>query len=418
MSNLDFSHLSPQQLEEALATSSIPPPPGVVPNFVNPGNENTVALVGLIITLTLATAFLAIRIYVVFIKIRQPHLGDYLMPLGYAGFVVVSSGSFTRLSEVGLFVHQWDVLGRDIEPYLKVILIGDEFWILGICLIKSSILIEWHRLFAPSRARTAFTISCSALLTVNVLSYAGLLITLNLNCRPFERIWNKAIQGSCIDLRTIHLAAATVNLILNVATLLLPQRIIWKLQLSYPKKIGVSTVFTIGILATIASAFLIFAISGWRTSSDMTYHYSGVVLWAIAEMTCGILVFCAPIVPGFYQDLKLSTWLSGLLASSSSFANKVSWTSSSSSKLQSREERHPRSISRDYREIDESGSIRMHAYGSPRPTDRQYGIFVTTDIFVDTEQKNRAAGPGDSDEHFQYPWAAESSGVIGVRAEV
>ncbi|KAI1125542.1 hypothetical protein F5Y10DRAFT_267970 [Nemania abortiva] len=413
MSNLDFSHLSPQQLEDALATSSIPPPPGVVPNFVNPGNENAVALAGFIITLILATSFLALRIYVVFIKIRQPHLGDYLMPLGYVGFLVVSSGSLMRLSEVGLFIHQWNVLGRDIEPYLKVILVGDEFWILGICLIKSSILVEWHRLFAPSRARTVFTISCSALLTVNVLSYAGLLIALNLNCRPFERIWNKAIQGSCNDLRTIHLAAAIVNLILNVAILLLPQRIIWKLQLSYLKRIGVSTVFMIGILATIASAFLIIAISAWRKSSDMTYHYSEVVLWAIAEMTCGILVFCVPIVPGFYQDLRLNTWLSGLWASSLSLANKISWTSSS--KLQSHEERRPRSI---YREIDESGSIRMHAYGSPRPTDRQYGIFVTTDIIVDTEQNNIATGPGDSDEHFQCPWAAESSGMTGVRAQV
>ncbi|KAI0185567.1 hypothetical protein EV127DRAFT_485004 [Xylaria flabelliformis] len=416
MSNLDLSHLSPQQLEDALATSSIPPPSGVVPNFVNPENENTVALAGLIVTLTLATAFLVLRMYVVFIKIKQPHLGDYLMPLGYVSFLLVSLGSIRRLSKVGLFIHQWNVLGRDIEPYLKTILVGDEFWILGICLIKSSILIEWYRLFSPVPARTVFTISCLALLTVNVLSYVGLLITLNLNCRPFERIWNKAIQGSCIDLRTIHLVAATINLILNVAILLLPQRIIWKLQLSFPKRIGISTVFTIGILAAIASAFLIIAISAWRMSSDMTYHYSGVALWAIAEMTCGILVFCVPVVPRFYQDLKLNTSFSALLALSSSFVNKFSWTRSS--KSQSREERNPRSMSRNYREIDEPGSIRMHVYGSSWPTDRQYGISVTTDIFVHTEQKNIAAGPGDSDEHLQYPWTAESSGVTGIRAEV
>ncbi|KAK5635613.1 hypothetical protein RRF57_011325 [Xylaria bambusicola] len=150
-------------------------------------------------------------------------------------------------------------------------------------------------------------------------------------------------------------------------------------------------------------------------SSDMTYHYSGVVLWAIAEMTCGILIFCAPVVPRFCQDLKLDTWVSGLLASSLSFTGKSSWRST---KSQNREERHPRSVSRDYREIDETGSIRMRVYGSPRPTDRQYGIFVTTDIVVNTAQKNSAATPGDSDEHFQYPWASEGSRAIGVRAGV
>ncbi|KAI0101374.1 hypothetical protein GGR51DRAFT_530518 [Nemania sp. FL0031] len=416
MSDLDFSHLSPQQLESALATSSIPPPPGVIPNFDHPENENTVALVALSLTVTLATVFLILRIYVVFVKIKQPHLGDYLMPLGYVFYLIVCSGSLMRLSTAGFFIHQWNVLGKDIEPYLKVILIGDEFWLLGICLVKSSILIEWHRVFAPTRARTVFTMSCLALLTVNVLSYAGLFITLNLNCRPFERIWNKAIKGSCIDLRTIHLAAAIIDLILDVAILLLPQRIIWKLWLSYPKKIGVCAVFTIGILATVASLFLILAISDWKMSSDMTYRYASVALWAIAEMTGGILVFCAPVVPRFCQDLNLSAWLPGLLVSSSFFASKFSWLSSN--KSQSREERDSRSTPRDYRGIDDSGSISMHVYGSPRPTDRQYGIFVTTDIVVDTEQRHLAAQPRDSDEHFQHPWAAESSGVTNVRAEV
>ncbi|KAI0506655.1 hypothetical protein F5B22DRAFT_439078 [Xylaria bambusicola] len=166
--------------------------------------------------------------------------------------------------------------------------------------------------------------------------------------------------------------------------------------------------------ATIASLFLIFAILAWKMSSDMTYYYSGVVLWAIAEMTCGILIFCAPVVPRFCQDLKLDAWFSELLASSLSFAGRTSWSSTMS---QNREERRSRSVSRDDRETDETGSIRMRVYGSPRPTDRQYGIFVTTDIVVDTVQNKPAAGAGDSDEQFQYSWAAKASGAAAVDHE-
>lgn len=76
MSDLDFSHLSPQQLEIALGKPSIPPPPGVVPNFANPENQNAVAAVGLSLSFTLATVFLMLRIYVVFIKMKRPNLGD------------------------------------------------------------------------------------------------------------------------------------------------------------------------------------------------------------------------------------------------------------------------------------------------------------------------------------------------------
>lgn len=75
-------------------------------------------------------------------------------------------------------------------------------------------------------------------------------------------------------------------------------------------------------------------------------------------------------------------------------------------------------MSREYREIDESTSIHLHAYGSPRPTDRQYGIFVTTDITVDSEQKNLTERATDSREQLQYPWASKISRVPDSRAHV
>ncbi|KAI1321023.1 hypothetical protein F5Y16DRAFT_405402 [Xylariaceae sp. FL0255] len=362
MSNLDWSNQSYAQLQATLMLPAMDPPTGVQPDFENPKNENTIALIALVLCVALSALFLLIRIYVVFIKIRQPHLGDYVLLVAY------------------------------------LVLLGDEFWILAIGLLKSAILIEWHRLFAPTRARTAFRVSCLFLLVINILAYAALFVILNLNCIPFAKIWNKALKGRCIDLRKIHLCVATVDLVIDIAILVLPQRIIWQLKMSTLMKVGVSAVFTVGILATIASVFLIYAISLWIGSSDMSYRFSSVVLWAIAEATCGIIVFCAPVLPKFFQILlpnaffKSSSW--GLCV-----AKKVRWPSSFQ-----HDERQPRSKSREYRELNESGSIQMREYGSPRPTDRQYGIQVVTDITIDFEPLENV-GPRGIGPHSNYPWA-------------
>ncbi|KAI3322569.1 hypothetical protein HD806DRAFT_536407 [Xylariaceae sp. AK1471] len=406
MSDLDFSSLSPQLLQEALNASALKPPDGVTPNFKHPENQDTVALAGLLVCIILATTFLFIRVYVMFFKTKQSHIGDYLMLLAYAFYLVVCSGSLLRLSEVGLFIHQWDIRGRDIKHYLQTILIGAEFWLGGILLVKASILIEWLRIFAPSRERTPFSMSCRVLILINILFYGAALVALNLTCRPFPKIWDKTLKGTCIDLKKIHLGAVIVDLLLDVAILILPQRIIWGLQVSTPKKIGISTVFTIGLLATIASAFLIDAVVKWNMSSDMTYHYSGVALWAIAEMTCGILVFCIPVVPKLCQGWEPSKWFVGLVPSSSSLLSRVKWP------RKTEVERQPRSRiskSRNYAEINESDSIRLRGYGSPRPTDDQYGITVTTDIMVTESAKSRP------EEDRQYlPWI-DSASDIDVR---
>ncbi|KAI0201341.1 hypothetical protein F4808DRAFT_124138 [Astrocystis sublimbata] len=384
MSSLDFSSLSPHELQKILDSSALQPPPGVIPNFNNPENGNTVALVGLLLSLILSSIFLFVRVYVVFYRMKQPSLGDYLMLAGYSFFLVVCSGSLFRLSQAGLFIHQWNIRGRDIETYLKIVIIGLEFWFAGVLVVKASILAEWLRLFAPGRGRTTFATSCKVLLTANVLFYSAIIFTLNFSCRPFRKLWDKTLEGSCLDLRKINLGAVVVILLLDIAILILPQRVIWGLQMNRARKVGVSAVFTIGVFirltwvhrATIASAFLFNAILQWSRSDDMTYHFSAVALWAIAEMTGGILVFCAPVVPRFIHDLALPQRFSDFRVSVSSIMNGI---------LRSQHGKNQRQnpsisfTSHEHPEVGEVGDIGLEALSSPRPTDRQYGIVVGTD---------------------------------------
>ncbi|KAI0107072.1 hypothetical protein GGR51DRAFT_517274 [Nemania sp. FL0031] len=401
MSGLDFSRLYTDDLLKALDGPALSPPDGVNPNFEHPPNRDGVALAGLVVSLILATTFLFIRIYVKFFIIKQICMGDYLITIAYTFYLVVVIESLIRVnSTVPLFVHQWNVRGRDIKEYLLHIFISVEFWIGAILLVKSSILLEWLRIFAPTGSRP-FTLSCTLLLVVTILFYVASILALNLSCRPFNKIWDKTVEGTCIDIKSIHLGVVTANLFLDLAILILPQPVIWSLQMTRLRRAGVSTVFTIGVLAIVAAGFLINAVISWIHTDDMTYYYSSVTLWGIAETTCGILVFSVPYAPRFFQDIDFPTWLVNFFPIKLFPDGRAEWRQEPSGEQQS----YPHvSKQGDYREIVETGRMHLGGCRSLRRADRQYGIAVTTDIVV-TESYE----PSDAKIGHQHQWTSTVS---------
>lgn len=116
-------------------------------------------------------------------------------------------------------------------------------------IMKASILREWSRIFVPEGTRNAFWWTCHVVIVINVLFYGTSVFLENLACFPYERIWNKTIAGSeCLDFKVTPLAGASINVILDLITFILPQKTIWSLHMSRKKKIGVSSVFAVGIL--------------------------------------------------------------------------------------------------------------------------------------------------------------------------
>ncbi|KAI2636173.1 hypothetical protein GGS21DRAFT_489887 [Xylaria nigripes] len=343
MSSLDFSHLSPEDLRQALEGPALSPPDGVSPNFDDPPNQNAAALAGLL-----------------------------------ALYLSIVVGSFVRISSpASFFVHQWDIRGRDIKKYLFDTAIGTEFGLVTILLIKSSILLEWIHLFA-STSNQPFALCCKIVIAVNIACFTTALIALNVTCRPFQKTWDKTVEGTCDDVTQFYLSTVIINLVLDLAILVLPQPVIWGLQMTSSRKLGVSAVFTCGILGLIAAAFLLGAVVDWIHTGDMTYYYSSVALWSVAETTCGIMIFSVPFVPRFLRDISSSKASTNVTPLHSTSTRRGECSGEHDSEMRS-----ARRISKhDYLEVQEV----RRTYGSPRPTDRQYGIAVTTDIIVTTYQ--------------------------------
>lgn len=54
--------------------------------------------------------------------------------------------------------------------------------------------------------------------------------------------------AKCIDLTTLQKLSASVHLITDVAIFLLPQKVIFDLNMSIQKRLGLAVVFSLGLL--------------------------------------------------------------------------------------------------------------------------------------------------------------------------
>lgn len=118
-------------------------------------------------------------------------------------------------------------------------------------LVKTAILLEWKNLFVPKKAKNWFFWATTVMIAINVIAYSVAIIMTCLRCHPISKIWQPWVIGNCSNLssqKSMDVATTFVNLALDVSILLLPQPIIWKLNMTRQRRIGVSLVFSLGIL--------------------------------------------------------------------------------------------------------------------------------------------------------------------------
>ncbi|KAJ2996995.1 hypothetical protein NUW58_g791 [Xylaria curta] len=143
---------------------------------------------------------------------------------------------------------------------------------------------------------------CHVFIWFNALFYASIEVAGNLSCRPFNRIFDKRIPGECFDRKPLDLTAASVNLLCDIVILLAPQKVIWQLRMTKAKKIGVSVIFAIGLLAIASATGRLVATVQYLYSPDFSYGISSVALWSLAELAFGFFVLCIPTLPRVFKE--------------------------------------------------------------------------------------------------------------------
>ncbi|OTA60262.1 hypothetical protein K449DRAFT_435351 [Hypoxylon sp. EC38] len=290
---------------------ALEPPSGITANFENPPNHNVYAYVAFILCLSFVSVFALLRFYARVFYLRKVHIADWIGLAAFGTYLGFIYEVFSILLSSGFFVHQWDMRVKDLITFNKMYFEGYMFYCATVLTIKSAIILEWVFIFVPSHTRNAFYWICYTLLVLNTLFYIAMMIFPNVACHPHDRLWNPLLPGKCTNTSISSTLVSAVNFAVDIILLLLPQRVIWRLQMSTKRK------------ACISAGFKVAASIPYNSSRDTTYTFAALALWSLAEITCGILVFCMPSIPKTLSELRFADMASSLKSLARSSTEKL-----------------------------------------------------------------------------------------------
>ncbi|PYH89516.1 hypothetical protein BO71DRAFT_434746, partial [Aspergillus ellipticus CBS 707.79] len=241
--------MSPEELAALLAAPALAAPDGVTPNFDNPPNRNSYAWGITTVCTIIATSCLCLRSYVRLWLDRKIRVEDVFAICAYGAYWGTAYAGYEMIKTPGYYVHEWNLTNGDLIQPLWLILVYGCCYSAVLPLIKTAILIDWCRVFVlVDRTKSLFWCGCMAIVALQCVWGILCIILLNMQCRPHRAIWEFYLPSKCYSLPDVMLCSASVQVVSDISMFVLPQRLIWGLQMSWHKKLGVSIIFGAGIL--------------------------------------------------------------------------------------------------------------------------------------------------------------------------
>ncbi|KAI0024628.1 hypothetical protein F4780DRAFT_795152 [Xylariomycetidae sp. FL0641] len=271
----------------------------------NPPNMNGLAYGVLVTCVTVATICLLLRLYGRCVLLRKIEIEEILVTAAYGCYWGAAYCTFALVETPGYFVHTWNVRLKDTIPTQYYVFVFGVCYSFVLPLLKCAILVEWCRMFVPrgNRTKSPFYWGCVVVIFVQITAAIAIVVALNLQCIPHSGIWDFTIATrKCFPLYPLQVASASIQLISDVAIFCLPQRVIWTLRMSWQKRLGVSFVFGLGLLACVSAAFRLATTVAYGNSTDSIYSLGPLVFWCTAELTCGFFICCVPCMPKILKE--------------------------------------------------------------------------------------------------------------------
>ncbi|KKA29028.1 hypothetical protein TD95_004044 [Thielaviopsis punctulata] len=253
-------------------------------------------------TTAVASVFVFSRLYCRRFIVRLVTVDDWYL---IAAWVFAVGLAFTICFGVanGLGRHDDDIPDEDIRPLRKT------EYNPALMATKTSILMFYLRLSKNTNA----VLRLASWVVLVIVNLAGAVLTLMniFQCRPIRAGWGPWEEGAkCIPLLTEFICAAPVNVITDLAILVLPLPVLTGMKLPLRQKIILVGTFLLGAFVTIVDVVRIYYLqqaitkTPTKISSDIeaifggqpgfSWHASLALMWSIVEVNVGIICACIP----------------------------------------------------------------------------------------------------------------------------
>ncbi|KAH8165341.1 hypothetical protein CIB48_g2918 [Xylaria polymorpha] len=240
---------------------------------------------------------------------RRLGIADLLLVISMGFYIAHHYNAWQASVYPGLGVHQWQYNAELATASHYNFKLGSIFFGLNIVFLKIAILLDWINTFVPTGTRNALFWILHILIWSNAVFYLIGTFIEAFQCPP-EDVGTPKCN---IDVNKYNVASGVINVVSDLTILIAPHWVIWKLNLSKVRKIGVSVLFLIGSLATGSAIARVIYVSSAYSTGDILFHVVTINLWAIAEQTFGYLVIGIPAIPKVLHDFACARRLGSLV---------------------------------------------------------------------------------------------------------
>ncbi|TRX89767.1 hypothetical protein FHL15_009357 [Xylaria flabelliformis] len=213
---------------------------------------------------TICTIFTVARLYTRFFIHQQLWWDDWAMLLAWLGTIALCTLQLIMLQH-GAGLNIWEVPENELKEFLKARTVKSVFW--------------WI---------------IQAVIWLNVLYSVSLILVLTLQCVPYHLPWG----SSCINQYLVLVLASVINIISDIAVLVIPIAFIIRLRTTKRRKWAIWALFAFGTLAPLASIARLGYQIPLAKGANKTVIYPIVLFLASAEQTVAMIVGSAPIASG------------------------------------------------------------------------------------------------------------------------
>ncbi|PGG99777.1 hypothetical protein GX51_06149 [Blastomyces parvus] len=188
----------------------------------------------------------------------------------------------------GKHMRQQDLLL--VQKSLKLYVGAQVIYKVTIALTKISIILLYLRIFVGK----IFRRTCWALIWIVICYTIGSSTATVFQCTPIRRAWQRQIPGTCINLTISWYSNAAFSILSDLAILILPMPVIKSLLLPKKEKLGLMSIFAVGIFVCITSVVRSLTLDVATKNFDVTWSSIDSSMWTILETNIAIICACMP----------------------------------------------------------------------------------------------------------------------------
>ncbi|KAF1346004.1 hypothetical protein BDV97DRAFT_281171, partial [Delphinella strobiligena] len=167
----------------------------------------------------------------------------------------------------------------------KLVLARNCLYILLVNNTKASVLMQYLRIFLDRNMRILIFTLMSCLLAASCWGLFGGVFL----CNPIVKLWKPRIPGHCMGLRMYWLSTASVNIVLDFATVLLPMPAICKLKIPVRQRAILVFLFLLGFFVCGVSLARVALVHIATRKHDYTSAGTNALTWSTIEANTGII---------------------------------------------------------------------------------------------------------------------------------